>query len=70
MPLGAVLRLVRTEGIGPIGFRRLMQRFGGDAEAALDALPGLTRVGGRDAPPAVPGQRVADAEAASDRSVA
>ena len=61
MPLEAVLRLVRTEGIGPIGFRRLMQRFG-DAEAALDALPGLARAGGRDIPPAVPSRGVAEAE--------
>ncbi len=62
MPLGPMLRLIRTEGIGPMGFRRLMQRFGGDAEAALDALPGLARAGGRDAPPSVPSQGMADAE--------
>ncbi len=61
MPLGPMLRLIRTEGIGPMGFRRLMQRFG-DPEAALDALPGLARAGGRDAPPSVPSQGMADAE--------
>ena len=36
------LRLIRTEGVGPITFRRLMERFG-SASAALDALPGLTK---------------------------
>ena len=39
-----LLRLVRTEGVGPIGFRRLMERYG-SAAAALDALPGLTKAG-------------------------
>ena len=36
------LRLVRTEGVGPVTFRRLMERYG-SAAAALDALPGLTK---------------------------
>jgi DNA processing protein len=61
MPLAAALRLIRTEGVGPAGFRRLMQRFGGP-EAALDALPGLARAGGRDSPPVIPSQGMADAE--------
>lgn len=43
-PAGAVtlarLRLARTDGIGPLTFRRLLARHG-SAEAALDALPGL-----------------------------
>jgi DNA processing protein len=46
-------RLARTEGVGPITYRRLLRRFG-SAAAALDALPGLARAGGRDAPPASP----------------
>ncbi len=62
MPLGPMLRLIRTEGIGPMGFRRLMQRFNGDPEAALDALPGVARAGGRNVPPSVPSQGMADAE--------
>ena len=40
------LRLIRSENIGPRSFLTLMNRFGG-AEAALDALPGLTREAGR-----------------------
>lgn len=41
----ANLRLARTRGIGPVGFRQLVQRFG-NAATALDALPGLARKGG------------------------
>lgn len=45
------LRLIRTEGVGPRTFRRLVNRFGG-AAAALDALPELTgRQGRRIVPP-------------------
>ncbi len=47
------LRLVRTEGVGPVAYRRLLARFG-SAAAALDALPGLARAGGRSSPPLVP----------------
>jgi len=47
------LRLARTDGVGPITFRRLIQRYG-SAAAALDALPALSRAGGRSAPPAPP----------------
>lgn len=35
------LRLARTEGVGPLTFRSLVNRFGG-AGAALEALPGLS----------------------------
>jgi len=37
----AALRLARTEGIGPLTFRRLLERHG-DAEAALEALPAFS----------------------------
>ena len=47
------LRLVRTEGVGPITHRRLMGRYG-SAGAALEALPHLTRAGGRHRPPNIP----------------
>jgi DNA processing protein len=47
------LRLARAEGVGPVAFRRLLLRFG-DAAAALDALPGLARAGGRAGTPAIP----------------
>jgi DNA processing protein len=40
------LRLVRTEGVGPITYRRLLDRYHSPA-AALDALPRLARSGGR-----------------------
>ncbi len=40
------LRLIRTEGIGPITYRRLLDRYRTPA-AALDALPELARAGGR-----------------------
>ncbi|MBI1384405.1 MAG: DNA-protecting protein DprA [Rhizobiales bacterium] len=47
----AWLRLIRTEGIGPVTFRELLNRFGG-AAAALEALPGLgARTGRRLSPP-------------------
>ena len=40
------LRLARSENVGPITFRRLLERYG-SAAAALDALPDLARRGGR-----------------------
>jgi len=40
------LRLARTENIGPVTYRQLIARYG-SAAAALDALPGLARRGGR-----------------------
>ncbi|KKB13670.1 DNA processing protein DprA [Devosia geojensis] len=42
----AWLRLLRTENVGPVTFRQLLNRFG-SAEAALDALPELVRNTGR-----------------------
>ncbi|MGB3722890.1 MAG: DNA-processing protein DprA, partial [Pacificimonas sp.] len=42
----ARLRLCRTERVGPVTYRQLMARFG-SAAAALDALPGLARRGGK-----------------------
>jgi DNA processing protein len=43
------LRLIRSENVGPITFRQLLERFG-TAGAALDALPDLARRGGRRRP--------------------
>lgn len=40
------LRLSRTENVGPVTFRQLLQRFG-SAAAALDALPDMAARGGR-----------------------
>ena len=47
------LRLVRTESVGPITYRRLMARFK-TVEEAMAALPGLARAGGRAAAPQIP----------------
>ncbi|HZW16417.1 MAG TPA: DNA-processing protein DprA [Brevundimonas sp.] len=49
----ARLRLARTDRIGPVTFKQLLDRFG-SAERAIDALPDLLRRGGghgRDLPP-------------------
>jgi DNA processing protein len=40
------LRLARTEGVGPVTYRRLLDRYRTPA-AALEALPGLARAAGR-----------------------
>lgn len=53
------LRLIRSENVGPRTFRALLNQYGG-AAAALAALPGLARLGGRGAP-RIP--TLADAEA-------
>jgi DNA processing protein len=42
----AWLRLIKSENVGPATFRVLVNEFGG-AEAAIDALPLLSRRGGR-----------------------
>ena len=42
----AWLRLIRSENVGPATFRALVNQFGG-AEAAIEALPMLSRRGGR-----------------------
>lgn len=42
----AWLRLVRTDNVGPVTFRQLINRFG-SAEAAIEALPDLTRNAGK-----------------------
>lgn len=53
-PLGeseriACLRLIRSENVGPVAFQTLINQFGG-AQEALDALPDLSRRGGRRRP--------------------
>ena len=47
------LRLIRTEGVGPITYRRLLARYRTPA-AALDAVPHLVRSGGSSTAPAIP----------------
>ncbi|MBV8400801.1 MAG: DNA-protecting protein DprA [Acetobacteraceae bacterium] len=55
------LRLARAEGVGPVAYRRLLQRYG-SAAAALEALPGLARAGGRAASPSIPSVGMAKRE--------
>lgn len=57
------LRLARTEGVGPITYRRLMARYGSAAEA-IEALPQLAAAGGRAVPPRVPTRSQAAREVA------
>jgi DNA processing protein len=47
------LRLARTEGVGPITWRRLLDRYQTPA-AALAALPQLASAGGKASPPVTP----------------
>ena len=47
------LRLIRCESVGPVTWRRLVDRFG-TAGRAIEALPELARRGGRLAPLSVP----------------
>lgn len=44
-----LLRLIRSENVGPVTLRRLLDRFG-TARKALEALPTLARNGGRAKP--------------------
>lgn len=46
----AWLRLIRTQNVGPITFRELINHFGG-AEAALEQMPDLSMRGGRKISP-------------------
>ena len=55
------LRLARSEGVGPVTYRRLLRRYG-KAGAALDALPALARAGGKAEAPAIPSASVARQE--------
>jgi DNA processing protein len=45
----ACLRLIRSENVGPVTFRELINHFGG-AQQALEALPELSRRGGSGRP--------------------
>jgi DNA processing protein len=55
------LRLARTEGVGPVTWRRLIAQFV-TADAAIDALPKLARDGGRATPPKIPSRSDASRE--------
>lgn len=60
----ACLRLIRSENVGPVTFRALINHFGG-ARAALDALPDLARRGGQKRAIRICPQDVAEAELAA-----
>ena len=57
----ACLRLIRSENVGPVTFRNLIAHFG-SAQAALDALPDLSRRGGRGRPIRICPAATAEAE--------
>ena len=57
----ACLRLIRSENIGPVTFRELINRFGG-ASSALEALPELSRRAGRGKPVRICSVEAAEAE--------
>ncbi len=61
------LRLIRTEGVGSVTYRRLIDRYR-TPSAALAALPGLARAGGRATAPAA--TSAADAERELERTQA
>ena len=62
----AWLRLLRSENVGPVTFRELVNHFGG-AEAALEALPELARRGGRRRPARICSRADAEREIAAAR---
>ena len=55
------LRLARTEGVGPVAYRRLLARYG-SAAAALAALPASPAPAGAQPPPAIPSPDDAERE--------
>ncbi len=60
----ACLRLIRSQNVGPVTFRSLINHFGG-AQAALEALPELAGRGGRRRPVQICPRDVAEAELAA-----
>ena len=57
----ACLRLIRSENVGPVTFRELINHYGG-AEQALQALPELARKAGRGRPISICPKARAEAE--------
>lgn len=60
------LRLIRSENVGPVTFWHLLRHFGSAADA-LDALPELSRRGGRSKPVRIASLAAAEAEIAATR---
>ena len=63
----ARLRLARTDQIGPVTFRQLLERFG-SAERAIEALPDLIRRGGGHGHPVPPSGRIEAELAAGEQA--
>lgn len=57
----AAIRLIRSENVGPVTFRDLLSHYG-SARTALEALPELSRRGGRRQPIRICPQSEAEAE--------
>ena len=57
----ACLRLIRSENVGPTTFRELINHYGG-AQVALEALPELSKRGGRGRPIRICRREQAEAE--------
>ena len=64
----ACLRLIRTENVGPVTFRELVNHCGG-AERALKALPDLAHRGGRRQPVKIYPRDKAEAELEAARKI-
>jgi DNA processing protein len=64
----ACLRLIRSENVGPVTFRELINHFGG-AEQALAALPEVARKAGRRASIKICPYDVAEAELAAAEKI-
>lgn len=64
----ARLRLARSDTVGPVTFRDLLQHFPSAADA-LDALPALARRGGRKASLDIPGRAEAEREIAATEAL-
>ena len=60
------LRLIRSENVGPVTFWHLL-RYYGSAGAALDALPELSRKGGRKKPVRIQSIAAAETEMGANR---
>jgi DNA processing protein len=60
------LRLARTEGVGPVTYRRLLDRYKTPG-AALEALPGLARAAGRPDKPIPSTAMIEDEIAGTER---
>ncbi len=63
------LRLIRSDNVGPRTFRALIKHYGGDARAALAALPDLARRGGAERPARTCTREEAERELAATNAV-